>query len=69
MNIEARLRRLTGPIAGRSHTIRPRNDQIAVDCLLCMYEKAQKIMQALKGLTEQFPYSSRTECRYRYTRI
>lgn len=31
MNIEARLRELVGPVAGRLHTARSRNDQVAVD--------------------------------------
>ncbi|MDI3389351.1 argininosuccinate lyase [Streptomyces sp. B-S-A8] len=31
MNIEARLRELCGPLAGRLHTGRSRNDQVAVD--------------------------------------
>ncbi|MDB5440490.1 MAG: argH, partial [Caulobacteraceae bacterium] len=31
MNVEARLRELIGPTAGRLHTARSRNDQVAVD--------------------------------------
>ncbi|MDO8377945.1 lyase family protein, partial [Phenylobacterium sp.] len=31
MNVEARLRELIGPVAGRLHTARSRNDQVAVD--------------------------------------
>ena len=31
MNVEARLRELIGPAAGRLHTARSRNDQVALD--------------------------------------
>jgi argininosuccinate lyase len=31
MNVEARLRELVGPVAGRLHTARSRNDQVATD--------------------------------------
>ena len=31
MNVEARLAELIGPAAGRLHTARSRNDQVAVD--------------------------------------
>ena len=31
MNVEARLRELIGPAAGRLHTARSRNDQVATD--------------------------------------
>ncbi|MFB8027801.1 MULTISPECIES: argininosuccinate lyase [unclassified Streptomyces] len=34
MNVEARLRELIGPVAGRLHTARSRNDQVAVDARL-----------------------------------
>ncbi|ABM45432.1 argininosuccinate lyase [Bartonella bacilliformis Peru38] len=53
MNIEARLSELIGPVAGRLHTARSRNDQVAVDFRLWVREAAQKIAQALKDLMEQ----------------
>ncbi|WP_375637317.1 MULTISPECIES: argininosuccinate lyase [unclassified Bartonella] len=53
MNIEARLSELIGPVAGRLHTARSRNDQVAVDFRLWVREATQKIAQALKGLIEQ----------------
>ena len=31
MNVEARLAELIGPAAGRLHTARSRNDQVAID--------------------------------------
>ncbi len=39
MNIEARLRELIGPTAGRLHTARSRNDQVAVDFRLWVRER------------------------------
>lgn len=53
MNIEARLCELIGPVGGRLHTARSRNDQVAVDFRLWVREAAEKIVQALKGLIEQ----------------
>ncbi|WP_273719712.1 MULTISPECIES: argininosuccinate lyase [unclassified Bartonella] len=53
MNIEARLCELIGSIAGRLHTARSRNDQVAVDFRLWVREATEKIAQALKGLIEQ----------------
>lgn len=38
MNVEARLRELIGPVAGKLHTGRSRNDQVALDMHLYMRE-------------------------------
>ncbi len=53
MNIEARLSELIGSVAGCLHTVRARNDQVAVDFRLWIREATQKIAQDLKGLIEQ----------------
>ncbi|WP_074381455.1 argininosuccinate lyase [Bartonella doshiae] len=53
MNIEARLSELIGSVAGRLHTARSRNDQVAVDFRLWVREALQRIAQALKQLMEQ----------------
>ncbi|VEJ44550.1 argininosuccinate lyase [Bartonella vinsonii] len=53
MNIEARLNELIGPVAGRLHTARSRNDQVAVDFRLWVREASQRIAQILKRLIEQ----------------
>lgn len=50
MNIEARLAELIGPAAGRLHTARSRNDQVAVDFRLWIKRAAEKTAQALKML-------------------
>jgi argininosuccinate lyase len=50
MNVEARLAELIGPAAGRLHTARSRNDQVAVDFRLWVKEEAGKCCAALKAL-------------------
>lgn len=54
MNIEARLADLIGPAAGRLHTARSRNDQVALDFRLWVKEELQKTEQALTGLISAF---------------
>ena len=50
MNIEARLAELIGPAAGRLHTARSRNDQVAVDFRLWVKDELLRASAALKGL-------------------
>jgi argininosuccinate lyase len=54
MNVEARLAELIGPAAGRLHTARSRNDQVAVDFRLWVKEELQRIDAALGRLIEAF---------------
>src|SRR5690606_23160346 len=54
MNIEARLAELIGPAAGRLHTARSRNDQVAVDFRLWVKEELQRTDAALVALIETF---------------
>ncbi len=54
MNVEARLAALIGPAAGRLHTARSRNDQVAVDFRLWVKEELEKTQAALTGLIEAF---------------
>jgi argininosuccinate lyase len=54
MNIEARLAELIGPAAGRLHTARSRNDQVAVDFRLWVKDELFRVAQALKGLIAAF---------------
>ncbi len=49
MNIEARLRELIGPAAGRMHTARSRNDQVATDFRLWVRDA----IDALDGLLRE----------------
>ena len=44
MNVEARLRELIGPAAGRLHTARSRNDQVAVDFRLWVREACDRTL-------------------------
>ena len=53
MNVESRLRDLIGPTAGRLHTARSRNDQVATDFKLWVRDVALADLEAgLKGLQE-----------------
>src|SRR5215212_965281 len=50
MNIEARLAELIGPVAGRLHTARSRNDQVAVDLRLWVKDELAQTAGRLKAL-------------------
>ena len=50
MNIERRLTQLIGPVGGRLHTGRSRNDQIALDMRLYTREVIQETVTELRGL-------------------
>jgi argininosuccinate lyase len=50
MNIEARLAELIGPAAGRLHTARSRNDQVALDFRLWVREACDRTVAQLKAL-------------------
>lgn len=54
MNVEARLAELIGPAAGRLHTARSRNDQVAVDFRLWVKDELQKTADTLKALIAAF---------------
>ncbi len=54
MNVEARLAELIGPAAGRLHTARSRNDQVAVDFRLWVKEELVRTAEALKRLIAAF---------------
>ncbi len=47
MNVESRLRELIGPAAGRLHTARSRNDQVATDMRLWVRDTADLIDQQI----------------------
>jgi len=50
MNVEARLAELIGPVAGRLHTARSRNDQVALDFRLWVREACDRTLEQLRGL-------------------
>ena len=57
MNIESRLTEIIGPIAGKLHTARSRNDQVATDVRLFLIEKINYLVALIeenqKTLTQQ----------------
>ncbi|MCB1457008.1 MAG: argininosuccinate lyase [Nitratireductor sp.] len=54
MNVEARLAELVGPAAGRLHTARSRNDQVALDFRLWVKQTAQHTHALLAQLLAAF---------------
>jgi argininosuccinate lyase len=54
MNVEARLKEIVGPAAGRLHTARSRNDQVATDFRLWVREQLDAVDQALVALIRAF---------------
>ncbi len=50
MNVERRLAELVGEVAGKLHSGRSRNDQVATDFLLWMREEVLEVRHALLGL-------------------
>ena len=52
MNIETRLRQLIGPAAGRLHTGRSRNDQVALDMRLYTKEVIEDTTKRLRGVQQ-----------------
>ena len=50
MNIEARLTEIIGPAAGRLHTARSRNDQVALDVRLWTRGACERSIDSLQGL-------------------
>jgi argininosuccinate lyase len=50
MHVESRLRELIGPVAGKLHTARSRNDQVATDIRLYLRDEVDAIGEALVGI-------------------
>jgi len=50
MNVEARLRELIGPAAGRLHTARSRNDQVALDLRLWVRDACDRTVLQIRAL-------------------
>ncbi len=50
MNVEARLRELIGPAAGRLHTARSRNDQVALDFRMWVRDACERTTEQIKAL-------------------
>ncbi len=54
MNIEVRLRDLVGPVAGKLHTARSRNDQVALDFRLWVKNSSLRLSEKIKTLRQIF---------------
>jgi argininosuccinate lyase len=54
MNVEARLKELIGEPAGRLHTARSRNDQVAVDFRLWVRDQCDAAIQGIEALMRAF---------------
>ena len=54
MNIESRLADLIGPVAGRLHTARSRNDQVATDFRLYVRDTVDTLMDQIADLQMAF---------------
>jgi len=52
MNMETRLAELIGPAAGKLHTARSRNDQVATDMKLYIRAAVEEITRAVRGAQE-----------------
>ena len=50
MNIESRLTEICGPVGGKLHTGRSRNDQVATDLRLWVRRKTREAVEAVDGL-------------------
>ena len=50
MHVESRLRELIGPVAGKLHTARSRNDQVSTDLRLYLREEVDAMRAGLRGL-------------------
>ena len=54
MAVEKRLGELVGPVAGKLHTGRSRNDQVALDLRLYLADETLEVLDLLRGLCEVF---------------
>ena len=54
MAIEARLFKKIGPLAGKLHTARSRNDQVALDERLYLKRTSTEIMESIRSLSYNF---------------
>lgn len=53
MNLEALLHEEIGPIAGKMHTARSRNDQVATDMHLYLKERVKEVIQLIESLQRE----------------
>ncbi len=54
MNVEKRLTEIVGPVGGKLHTGRSRNDQVATDVRLYVRKEIEEILDLLKAIRRAF---------------
>ena len=59
MNIERRLTKKIGAVAGKLHTARSRNDQVALDMRLYLREELKVILDAIRRLKKELARAAR----------
>ena len=69
MTVEHRLGELIGPAAGRLHTARSRNDQVATDFKLWVRVACDEAVDAIRGLQRVAGYVRRRPCRHDHARL
>src|SRR3990170_306595 len=62
MNVEARLKERIGEVAGKLHTARSRNDQVALDMRLYVREAIVEAVEALSGLQKALAALAESHC-------
>ena len=65
MNVESRLAELIGPAAGRLHTARSRNDQVATDFRLWIRAAHRRHRRGARGLSARAGREGAGACRHR----
>lgn len=59
MAVERRVTQLIGPVGGKLHTGRSRNDQVTLDLRLYLRDHLQMVQQCLQGLQQAFLHQAR----------
>ena len=69
MTTESRLAELIGPVAGRLHTARSRNDQVATDFRLWVREAIEQVDAGLELLQRALVDAGGRACRQHHARL
>jgi len=54
MAVETRLTELIGPLGGKLHSARSRNDQVALDCRLYVRHKTEDVLKLIRKVQKEF---------------
>ena len=69
MNVETRLAELIGEPAGRLHTARSRNDQVALDVRLFLRDAIDDVIAGASLVSERSSFASRDQRRHNHARL